>query len=338
MSRTLYMETYGLSLRKSDETLSILKQGRPLHQCPAIAVEAVVVFADGVSISGGAVRLCQSHSIPIFFMSGNGCGPSVLAPAECRWPDRQVAQIRACESPERVFAVCRGIVTGKVRNQLSLMKYYGNSGRSQRFADAVAACENEEKAVRSALSDIKPDAVPGEMRTRFFNAEARVARKYWQAVAALVRSSAEFPGRHHQGACDPVNSLLNYGYAILRSRVHHAILRSGLSTCFSFLHAIQDGRPSLVFDMMEEFRAWGVDRVVLSMLGRGRKVALDGKGRISSADRRFLIEQLEKRWKKDGLNKLLDCQLKGLRRVTEHGEAYSPLFFRSNGSVCRPNE
>ena len=54
---------------------------------------------------------------------------------------------------------------------------------------------------------------------------------------------------------DPVNSLLNYGYAMLRDAVEKAIINAGLNPYAGFIHADRPGKHSLTFDMMEEFRS-----------------------------------------------------------------------------------
>lgn len=127
MDQTLYLETYGLSLRKDGGALNVLQKGKRVRGLPAINVGSVVIFAEGVSVSGGAVRLCNDNGIPIFFMPRNGGTPSVLAPVESRWPERQAAQIRAMDDPVLAHSVRRGIAESKIRNQASLMTYFRNS-------------------------------------------------------------------------------------------------------------------------------------------------------------------------------------------------------------------
>ena len=81
-----------------------------------------------------------------------------------------------------------------------------------------------------------------------------------------------------RGAGDLVNSLLNYGYGILYSRLMSVLVRSGLNVNIGFLHKPQTGKPVLVFDFIEEFRAGTVDRVVFSMLNLGKSYAVTEKG------------------------------------------------------------
>lgn len=55
---------------------------------------------------------------------------------------------------------------------------------------------------------------------------------------------------------------------MLFNRVLSAIEQVGLDPMLSNLHAIEDRRPSLALDLMEEFRTLVVDSFVVSMINR----------------------------------------------------------------------
>jgi len=67
MPATLYLETYGLSLKKTSGMLRIARDQETLQEISALKVASVVVAAEGVNLSGGAVRVCMENNIPIFF-------------------------------------------------------------------------------------------------------------------------------------------------------------------------------------------------------------------------------------------------------------------------------
>ncbi len=279
----------------------------------------------------------MENDIPIFFFPDLKGRSSVLAPVESRWPERQAAQIRLQEDPDAILNLSRALVTGKIKNQLSLMKYFKGAGRKKdpAFASMMAEYERKLPKMMGELKEMKPIGDMRLMRDRVFSAEGRAAIPYWGVIKALVPASMGFPGRVRQGATDPVNCLLNYGYAILGARVHQCILQHGLSTHFSFLHTPQRGRPSLVYDLMEEFRPWAVDRVVLGMIGKGRQPKMDDEGKIKLEDRRFLIQRLEKRWATDNLLKLIGDQITVMRGLLEQGEDYQPVVYNSRYSSGR---
>ena len=63
-----------------------------------------------------------------------------------------------------------------------------------------------------------------------------------------------------------MNSLLNYGYAVVESEIWKSIYLAGLDPCCGFLHSERYGRASLVFDLIEEFRQQIVDKTILSIV------------------------------------------------------------------------
>lgn len=67
---------------------------------------------------------------------------------------------------------------------------------------------------------------------------------------------------------DLLNSMLNYGYAILASEMTKSILLIGLDPYCGFLHYDIDKRTSLIFDLIEPFRQQIVDKTVISLINR----------------------------------------------------------------------
>jgi CRISPR-associated protein Cas1 len=47
--------------------------------------------------------------------------------------------------------------------------------------------------------------------------------------------------------------------------IWNALLNAGLEPYCGFLHTTRAGKPSLVLDIMEEYRAWVVDRTVATI-------------------------------------------------------------------------
>jgi hypothetical protein len=89
----------------------------------------------------------------------------------------------------------------------------------------------------------------------------------------MLPDALGFAGRSHQGATDAVNAALNYGYGILTAHVWGAVMNAGLEPFAGFLHVDRSGKPSLVLDLMEEFRQPVVDRPILSWLNKGGQLS-----------------------------------------------------------------
>jgi CRISPR-associated protein Cas1 len=99
------------------------------------------------------------------------------------------------------------------------------------------------------------------------------------------------PGRR-RGAADPVNSLLNYGYGILYGQVERASVLAGMDPYAGFIHTDRPGKPSLVLDLIEEFRQVAVDRLVFGLVNRHFLVKQDDKGRLSDDTRKHFAEKV----------------------------------------------
>jgi len=103
-----------------------------------------------------------------------------------------------------------------------------------------------------------------------------------------------FERREHQGAKDLVNSMLNYGYAILYVRVWQALLAARLNPFDSILHVRQDGKPTLVYDLVEVFRSQVVDRMVVTLIQKGQDLAVRD-GLLTDKTRQLLVKAIMER-------------------------------------------
>ena len=92
----------------------------------------------------------------------------------------------------------------------------------------------------------------------------------------MLPEELEFEGRRHRGATDAVNASLNYGYGILYAHVWGATMNAGLEPFAGFMHVDRSGKPSMVLDLVEEFRQPVVDRAVLGWFNKGGKARLVG--------------------------------------------------------------
>jgi CRISPR-associated protein Cas1 len=71
-------------------------------------------------------------------------------------------------------------------------------------------------------------------------------------------------------ASDPVNALLNYGYAILEGMIRKYVNAIGLEPSIGFLHEIAPSKSPLVYDLQELFR-YVIDYSVIGLLESGLK-------------------------------------------------------------------
>lgn len=116
-----------------------------------------------------------------------------------------------------------------------------------------------------------------------------------------------FEARVTYKAKDLVNSSLNYAYAILYGKIQHYLVQAGLNLNISFLHAIDSNKPTLCFDMIEEFRTFIVDRTIISMFNKEEPLKIDSNGMLDKKSKILIIKNINEKlnsytkWKKQSI-------------------------------------
>jgi CRISPR-associated protein Cas1 len=198
---------------------------------------------------------------------------------------------------QRGVALAKAFVSGKIKNQVNTLKYFSKHRKEAKrdTYEAIMAAVKKMENICNELNNHYGEKID-ELRGQFLSIEGRASAIYWDQVAQILEGKVDFPGREHRGAEDPFNSLLNYGYGILYSQVWSAVILAGLEPFAGFMHVDRPGKPSLVLDLIEEFRQPVVDRVVIAIFSKGTKVHLE-EGRLSAETRKDfagrILERLE---------------------------------------------
>ncbi|HUV90559.1 MAG TPA: CRISPR-associated endonuclease Cas1 [Anaerolineae bacterium] len=294
----LIADTFGTHIGKYQGRLKITKRREVLAQAPLLHLHSVTIASTGVSISADALRACCEHGIPVHFVSGRGQVYASLYSAGLTGTIlTRRAQLEAYRD-WRGKHVAIAFAMGKIRNQAATLKYLAKTrtGSAPQAAEELRLCAGEVADYEEKLRRIEGPTCD-DARPTVLTAEAHAAKKYWAAVRAIIPAKYGWQARKGRGATDPVNSLLNYGYGILYAQVERAIVLAGLDPYAGFIHADRPGKPSLVLDLIEEFRQAAVDRVVFGLLNRQFAVEQDESARLSQETRRTLathiLEHLE---------------------------------------------
>ncbi len=142
---------------------------------------------------------------------------------------------------------------------------------------------------------------------------------------------SSFKTREGRGSQEIANAMLNFGYAILSSYIFNAIVNAGLEPYLGFYHVQRPGKPSLVLDLMEEYRAQVVDRAVIKL----RQNASDKKF-LEPSLKKELINEVQKvlakrhlyRKKKVRLENIIQRQVYRLSGYFQERQKYKPYLFK----------
>ena len=290
----LIITSFGTFIGKNNKGISVKVQNKVATNAPSRALEHITILTNGVTISSDAVWYCMENNIPIDFFSKSGKHyASVLSPLyieQSLWKAQSLLSIK-----QNAYLASR-IVLGKLKNQVNLIKYfhkYHKEGEEeplhQKYVEATSRIDDIIAKVK------KFDAEDDTYRDKVMGYEAAGAVQYWAYIAELTIDDAiSFQSRVRRGADDPFNSLLNYGYALLYPRVWQAVLKNKLNPSMGVMHAFQAGKPTLVYDLIELFRAQAVDRVVIGLVQKAEPLSMDQK-LLSEATKKLLVKNILER-------------------------------------------
>lgn len=270
------VDTYGCSLGKKSERLVVRTRDGERKEQPFFDVEQVLISSNGVSISSDAIKECMERGIQIIFANRNGQPYGIISSPEMNGSIKTRREQLAAYNDRRGLQFVKASADAKLANQSNTLKYFLKSRKDDK--ELTAACVPLIRAIgqlRKQLADVAGECVD-EARESIMTLEAQAGRNYWSGVGLLLPSDLSFSRREHQGTDNVVNMLLNYGYGILYSKVWSALVLAGLDPYGGFLHVDRPGKPSLVYDFVEEFRQPLVDRAVLAALLRGYRPNVEG--------------------------------------------------------------
>jgi CRISPR-associated protein Cas1 len=204
-----------------------------------------------------AINWLMHHNTPVFMLDYDGSLISAIMPPQPIRGDLRRAQVEAHLASEKRVAIARSFIEAKLGRSDQLLNWLGESHDMER----------DIRSFREEAHGLGHAKTVDEIR----NVEARAAETYWRAFQKAVPVKLEFKSRSSKArnrqcnASDPVNALLNYGYAFLQSAVRRAINATGLDASLGYLHEDQPATTPLVYDFQEPYR-WLVDYVVLKMV------------------------------------------------------------------------
>jgi CRISPR-associated protein Cas1 len=304
---TLYVTTQGSYVHVDHQTLKVELDGSTRLQVPVHHLGSVVCFGR-VMVSPAAIAQCAHDHRDLVFLSEGGRFIARMLGATSGNVLLRLAQHKAYQEPAAVLDMARNFVAAKLQNSRLVLLREARQALDANAEERLRAAADQLAAIIKALPKCKSlDEVRGN--------EGEAAATYFSVFKHLVRVETDqftFDGRNRRPPRDPVNALLSFLYALLRSDCEGAIEGVGLDPQIGFLHAVRPGRPSLALDLMEELRPLVADRLVLTLINRRQLAVKDfterpGGGILLSDDgRRTLLTAYQKRKSEEVYHPVVD--------------------------------
>lgn len=259
LQNTLYITTQGSYLHKERETLVVEQDRQKVAQLPVHSIGHIFCFGN-VLVSPFLMGFCGENNVNLAFFTENGRFLGRLQGRQSGNVLLRRAQYSVSE--QNPVPIARNIIAAKIQaSKRVLQRRIRNHGEHAEVEEAISALNTSLRRLQKADN---LDLIRG--------IEGDAAARYFAVFQHLIseNSGFTFDGRNRRPPRDGVNALLSFLYSVLGKDISGALQGVGLDPQIGFLHADRPGRDSLAQDILEEFRAWWIDRMVLSLINRGQ--------------------------------------------------------------------
>lgn len=316
MLKHLVVDSYGVYLGLKSARLVVKKDGVLLKEYPLKNLKTISIKSRGVGLSSDLAYACGVRGVKIFFNDFK----SHLA-LHTLHEHKSVNVIKhqiLSEQNGKDLALAKELIIGKIKNQRSTILYFSRH-------------KNQEKA---RLISNKLSLLIGELKRfklskdEIFGIEGSAAAMYFKYLSECEILGDEFINRTGRYAEDNINKALNYGYAILQNHIYKCVINAGLNPYFGVLHSLRSAKPSLVLDIMEEYRSFVVDRNVIKLSNQLKGDFAEHKKLIAQQIVNSLAKKLNYNHSKLSLESIMQRQVYKLSGFLCGANNYHSYVFR----------
>ncbi|MCK5867619.1 MAG: type II CRISPR-associated endonuclease Cas1 [Mycoplasmataceae bacterium] len=200
-------------------------------------IDLLIMHNDRASLSVKLMNALTSSNVSVIFMDNKHEPSSFLIPVNGNHMSLKILEKQINWTTRYKGNVWSKVVSNKIINQMSLLARLN---------------KNEKVNYLHGLSlDVKPYDVT--------NREGHAAKVYWNNLMGK-----DFRRDQKAESNTVINSMLNYGYSIIRSLMIRSIIKKGLDTRIALFHKSFTNFFALSSDLMEPFRPL-IDNIVFEM-------------------------------------------------------------------------
>ena len=255
---SLYINEYGATLGVVNERLQVRRQGKVVQEMPALHLERVVLMVPA-NVTQPAVQFLMERGIDVVYLSPNGKFYGQFTRGEGKSVEQRLAQFQKFLDPAFRLSLAKAFINGKVQNMMALWRTL----RRQREGARELA----------TMAKIHQNLASSQSLESLLGLEGASSAAHFQLLRRLLPHEWNFHRRSPHPPPDPVNAMLSLGYTLLYSRMAGLLHMHGLDPYLGFFHERKHGHAALASDMIEEWRAFMVDAVVLGLIAQ-KKIAV----------------------------------------------------------------
>ncbi len=250
----LIVNSYGIFLGLKSQRLIIKQDGNVKNEISLNRIKTIQILSKGISLSSDLISSCSQRGIKIFFNTFN-----TFSALHTLYEHKSVMvrknQFEKCDSKEGL-ELARQLIIGKLKNQRATLLYSSRNLNSKLKDDVIIKFDK----IISQLKNKKQIS-----KEYILGVEGVSANFYFEYLKAMNLFPSSFQYRTKRNSEEITNIALNYGYAILFNFIYKACINAGLEPYYGVLHSVRSAKPSLILDIIEEYRSFIVDRNIIKL-------------------------------------------------------------------------
>ncbi len=284
----LIIDGYGKSIHKKDNQIVIHEKDQIIDSIRANEINDITITGKGY-MTFDALNLMAENNIKLIAINPRGQLTYTLESPDWRNVKLKKEQYKASEK-KLGLEISKELIMSKMKNQKATLTTLNKNKQLKRVYN------NRQKIgeIITQLNQLQLNGDNETLRMKIMGLEGKASNEYWKGVKHFVPKDIYFESRTKKPT-DLLNSMLNYGYAILASEITKSILVNGLDPYCGMLHFDMDNRTSLTFDLIEPFRQQIVDKTVISLVNR-KQVTLEDMDKrnntIKLNARKLIVEKI----------------------------------------------
>lgn len=257
----IVINSYGATLQK-ENNLFVITSPDGKQSFPPDIVKSISI-SKAARITSDAILLAIKNQVDILFVNDMGM------PEGRVWSVQygSISNIRKAQLDflysTKALTWVKELISHKIDSQVALLLALQPDVKQLKqynlFKSAINSMEDYKRKIDQVAAGYVSDVAPS-----IRGWEGAAGKKYFGCIALLMPESFAFENRDRQPACDRFNAMLNYAYGILYGKVEGALIKAGIDPYVGIFHRDEYNRPALVFDVIENYRAW-MDYVVITL-------------------------------------------------------------------------
>lgn len=268
---TLYIDSHGSKVGYADGKFVLVNNTNKIHahkEIPSQLVNNIIVISNS-QLSHNTIEFCLKNNINIIFSSMKGGFQGSLQSSQNNNVERRIKQYDNSRNPQQRLYIAKALILSKIKSNIHLLQQW-------KIDEIAAKNTSLIKYLKTIIAKIENEKYCNNIET-LLGYEGNASKKFFAGFALHLQNKQntfKFVGRKKHPAPDPVNSVLSFIYTLLLNETEIGVQLCGLDKAAGFLHTNENGKPSLLCDLIEPLRPMA-ERLVAKLLTKTNLLSND---------------------------------------------------------------